>query len=112
MAMHLVIDDFGGLFRWRIEQRLTTGADVVAQSSTMYRDRSTCHRAVRQLAGTAIVVSQRSDGTWRWMADDEDGHPLAESAVVFPDATSCGHSLADVRRFAATLAAPRAPAAR
>jgi hypothetical protein len=82
---------------------------VLARGVEPQPDDSACYAAARRLADVAwdsALVVQQPDGHWRWIVNDPDGRPLAESPPVFRDAASCGRALSEVRRAAKWLPDP------
>ncbi|HZN19367.1 MAG TPA: hypothetical protein VFB84_14500 [Micromonosporaceae bacterium] len=101
-----VVRENGG-YRWMVVRFLPNGADVLARSVAAYPDEASCRAAaggLRLASPYAMTSVQQEDGGWRWTLTGEQGEPLAESAVTFHDARTCGEALTGMQAAMQQLA--------
>src|SRR5690242_20625343 len=87
--------DRHGSFHWSIMDS-DKARRPVARGVHAYTDLGECQKAAMQLMSAVsgqMISLQDRDGSWRWVVHGIDGKRLAESAVRYQDAATCGHAL-------------------
>ena len=98
--MHLNVKlDRDGSYRWTM---LASREDPrpVAQGANGCTDPGCCQDAALRMLGAGpeeMLAVQDADGQWRWVVNDTEGHPVAQSPTTFATAAACGYALHEVR---------------